>query len=249
MNSCAEHFSKDMQVNKRKGLYQLLKDIQVFRASDISTTYTINAHGIDESVGTKGLMHLHEEGDQLKLFVPRDEHDQKEAFATCLAKELIRFLGLPEAESWHIITAVLAVKPERIDAFLHRQGISNNYSNVPSDTIQAKGMTVCLENETIFLDTKFRTLSLSSQQSNSKDNEVPVSALSSSTLTTSQTRLANVKANINQHPTSSSATSQIPLYSTNASEPAKQEPDPDLLPAVPELNNENTPRKTHSKQR
>ena len=92
-NSCAEHFSTDMQANRRKGLYQLLRDIQVFRASDISTTYTINTHEIDESVTTKGLMRLDEKGGQLKLFVPRDEHDQKEAFAICLAKEMYSFPG------------------------------------------------------------------------------------------------------------------------------------------------------------
>lgn len=242
-NSCAEHFSTEKQANKRKGLYQLLKEIQVFRASDISTTYTINAHEIDESVTTKGLMRLDEKGGQLKLFVPRDEHDQKEAFAICLAKQLIRFLGLPEAESWHIITAVLAVEPERLDSFLHRQGISNNYSATPLDAEQAKGMTVSLQDETIILDTMFRTLSLSSQQNNSKDNEVSVNALSTSTTTIAQTRSANIKADINQHPTSSGTTFQVPLDSTNASEPARQEPDPDLPSAIPEFNIENTPRK------
>lgn len=241
--SCAEHFSKDTQANRKSGLYQLLKDIKVFRASDISTTYTINAHGINKSVTTKGLMRLDEEGDQLKLFVPRDENDQKEAFAICLAKEMIRFLGLPEAESWHIITAVLAVEPERLDSFLHRQGISNNRSTAPSDVKQAKEMTVCSEeDETIILDRKFRTLSLSSQQNNSKDNEVSVHALSASTMTTVQSGSANIKTYINQDPTSSGATSQSPLDCTNRFDPARQEPEPELLLAVSELNIENTPR-------
>jgi hypothetical protein len=153
-------------------------------------------------------MRLDEKGGQLKLFVPRDEHDQKEAFAICLAKEMIRFLGLPEAESWHIITAVLAVEPERLDSFLHRQGISNNCSATPSDVEQAKGMTVSLEDETIILDTMFRTLSISSQQNNNKDNEISVNILSTSTMTTTQTRSVNIKADINQHPTSSVTTPQ-----------------------------------------
>ena len=167
--SCVEHFSKDMQANRGRGLYQLLKDIQVFRASDISTTYTINAHGINQSVTTKGLMRLDEEGGQLRLFVPRDVNDQKEAFAICLAKEMISFLGLPEAESWHIITAVLAVEPERLDFFLHRQGISTNHSTASSDAKQTKEIAVCSEeDETIILDQKFQTLSLSSQQNRTK---------------------------------------------------------------------------------
>jgi len=241
--SCAEHFSKGIQANRRRDLYQLLKDIQVFRASDISTTYTINAHGINQSVTTKGLMRLDEEGDQLKLFVPRDENDQKEAFAICLAKEMISFLGLPEAESWHIITAVLAVEPERLDSFLHRQGISNNHSTASSDAKQTKEIAVCSEeDETIILDKKFRTLSLSSQHNSSKDNEVSVHALSTSTMTIVQSGSANIKTDINQDPTSSSTTSQSPLVSTNRFDPAGQKPEPELLLAVPELNIENTPR-------
>jgi hypothetical protein len=238
--SCAEHFSKGIQANRRRDLYQLLKDIQVFRASDISTTYTINAHGINQSATTKGLMRLDEEGDQLKLFVPRDENDQKEAFAICLAKEMIRFLGLPEAESWHIITAVLAVEPERLDSFLHRQGISNNHSTASSDAKQVKEMTICSEeDETIILDKKFRTLSLSSQQNNSKDNEVSVDAVSTST---AHSRSANIKTYINQGPTSSSTTSQSSLGSTNTFDPARQEREPEPPLEVPELNTENTPR-------
>jgi hypothetical protein len=241
-HSCAEHFQKDMQANRRRGLYQLLKDIQVFRASDISTTYTINAHGTNQSITTKGLMRLDEEGGQLKLFVPRDENDQKEAFAVCLAKEMIRFLGLPEAESWHIITAVLAVEPERLEYFLHRQGISNNHSTTPSGASQAKEMTVCPEeDETILLDKKFRALNISSQQSSSKDDEVLAHALSNSTMAIVQNGSANIKTDINQDPNASDTTSQSPPDSTNRFDPARQEPEPELLLAVPELNIENTP--------
>ncbi|KAE8443772.1 hypothetical protein EG329_001366 [Mollisiaceae sp. DMI_Dod_QoI] len=238
---CAEHFSKDMQDNRRKGLYQLLKNIQVFRASDISTTYTIKAHGINQSVTTKGLMRLDEKGDQLRLFVPRDENDQKEAFAICLAKEMIRFLRLPEAESWHIITAVLAVEPERLDSFLHRQGISNNHSTVLSDAKQAKKTTVCSEkDDIIILDEKFQTLSLSLQQSGSKDNVVSAYTQPTSTSTIVQSGSTNIKTDVNQDLTSSDTTCQNPLEATNRSDPARKQPESELLLAVPERNIGNT---------
>jgi hypothetical protein len=117
--SCADHFSKDIQADQRRdSLYQLLKDVRVFQASDISTTYIVNAQGIERKVRTNSLMRLDVEENQLRVFVPRNKNGQKDAFATCLAKEMICFLGLPETKSWWIITAVLTLEPKSLDSFL-----------------------------------------------------------------------------------------------------------------------------------
>jgi hypothetical protein len=122
-------------------------------------------------------MRLDEEEDQLRLFVPRDENGQKDAFAICLAKEMIRFLGLPEAESWRIITAVLTIEPQRLDSFLHRQGIMNHPNTAPSHSDLTKEDEVSSDVETTMLDERFGALTLSFHESNSRDDEVSADTL------------------------------------------------------------------------
>jgi hypothetical protein len=88
-----------------------------------------------------------DEDNQLKLFVPRDDDGQKDAFATCLAKEMIQFLDIPEKESWHIITAVLTVELERLDMILDRQGILHHDKDQPSSENQGRDGEAATDDE------------------------------------------------------------------------------------------------------
>jgi hypothetical protein len=69
----------------------------------------------------------------IKIVVPQDENGQKEAFATCLPKEVIRFIGLPEGESWQLATSLLAVTIDRVKNVLNRFGIQNSLPDYSSD--------------------------------------------------------------------------------------------------------------------
>lgn len=191
--SCARHLSKEIKVDSNENLYEMLKNIQVFQASDISTTYIIDKYGIKEEVTTPGQMRFEPErfdpnGDQLKLFVPRDQREQKHAFDTCLAREMMRFLGLSEPDSWQIITAVLSVEPARLNSLLQRQGILNPYattsSHIPEvtvdtvapNTIQIKRDSSLIEGETSALEKAFDDLALVPKQTANERRHDPASS-------------------------------------------------------------------------
>ena len=104
------------------------------------------------------------EDDSIKIFIPPDEDGQREALASCLPKEIIRFIGLPEGESWQLVTALLAVPIDRVKTVLTRFGVQNSLpdylSSTDLDLDGSQTENAPLDGESvpdIFTDVKFST--------------------------------------------------------------------------------------------
>ncbi|RFU31499.1 hypothetical protein B7463_g4807, partial [Scytalidium lignicola] len=104
---------------------QLLDTMKVYRATNIYITYSVNFMGYKESVQVPETLFFCEKFGCIHLFVPADDIGQREAFATRLPKEIIQFIGLPESESWQIVTSLLNVKIDRVKTILDRFEIQN----------------------------------------------------------------------------------------------------------------------------
>ena len=90
---------------------------------DIFTVYEINSQGIYRKASEEGLLRMAVDGNRLEIFVPRDDDGQKHAFATCLSKEMIKFLKIDEHKSWPTVNALLTVGIRQLEKTLDRQGI------------------------------------------------------------------------------------------------------------------------------
>lgn len=223
--SCAERLSKRIKTNSKENLHEILNNIQVFQASDISSTYIVGTQGIKEEVTTPGQMLFEPEffdpkGAQLKLFVPRDQYEQKHALDTCLARGMMRFLGLSRPDSWQIVTTVLTIEPARLNSFLQRQGILNPYDTnsphptpktvdtVVPNTTQIKTDTLFVEDETFALEKTFSALALVSKQHASEKYKGTTSSQSPSALAFPSDKKLS-------HPRSTAAGTAPQKYSSN----------------------------------
>jgi hypothetical protein len=192
-------------------------------------------------------MRLDEKGNQLRLFVPRDENGQKDAFAICLAKEMIRFLGLPETKSWGIITAVLTIEPQRLDSFLHRQGIVNSIT-APSHSNPIKEDAISSNDETTILDEKLRALTLSFQQSNNGEDEVSAPVPLTPSVSIVRSGFANTTTDIDHKPITNGSSSHGPLHTASSPDIARQEEKSELQSAASPPNSKNAPRTPRAEQ-
>jgi hypothetical protein len=127
--SCAVHFRSERARTSAGELQRLLQEVNIYRASDILTTYEINSQGINQRVPKQGLIRLAEEDGQLNIFIPRQDTDLKEIWSTYLPKEMTVFLEINGARAVEAVTGILNAATDRLGIALDRRGILHPETN------------------------------------------------------------------------------------------------------------------------
>ncbi|KAF4630462.1 hypothetical protein G7Y89_g7676 [Cudoniella acicularis] len=213
---CGGHFRVNRLASSRRNLRQLLRGIQVYRASDISTTYELNSQGVNKTATRSGLMRLSINNNQLHLFVPRDQDSQREAFAYCLAKKMIEFLDIPERESWQIISGIFTTPIDRLESSLYTQGILLPIEDEGSASTREISSQQVEEQES-YEEQRQGSPTLSSNQSSMNDARRRAHAQASerNLPLTPSAPLRNRSINSNNGQASASGSSNIPIESGN----------------------------------
>ncbi|KAF2459569.1 hypothetical protein BDY21DRAFT_317672 [Lineolata rhizophorae] len=122
---CAVHYSSPKVTHRSRSLYDLFVAAEVYESDGISKTMTLFQYDKFIKIGgKKSNFHLDDNGDQLRLYVPKNRTDRDLCFLRQLPKRLVAFLSITEPKAESIIQSILNCSGLPIvDEILNDEGI------------------------------------------------------------------------------------------------------------------------------
>ena len=121
---CAVHFHSSKVHNENEAVFRMLREVQVYESEGFSKTLSVNQSGsaiIAESA--RGVLHLEEQDNNLKIYVPRDQRDRRRCYANQLPKDLMGHLGINDPAARGIFQNVIRSEMDILDDILEEDGI------------------------------------------------------------------------------------------------------------------------------
>ncbi|EEP80666.1 predicted protein [Uncinocarpus reesii 1704] len=121
---CAVHFNSTKTLNRKEAVCRMLQGVQIYESQGFSKTLNLTLGGLAITAeSARGLLHLEDEGDVLKIYVPRDQKDRRRCYANQLPKELMNHLGIADPAARGVFQNIIRSEMDILDDILEEDGI------------------------------------------------------------------------------------------------------------------------------
>lgn len=118
------HFQSSRAQNETEATYRILREACVYESEGFAKILSVMQSGLPITVeSARGVLHLEEQNNTLKIFVPRDQRDRRLCYMNQLPKDLIAHLGITDAAARGVFQNVLGSDMDILDDILEGDGI------------------------------------------------------------------------------------------------------------------------------
>ncbi|KAL8786867.1 MAG: hypothetical protein Q9195_008024 [Heterodermia aff. obscurata] len=121
---CAVHYQNSSAIRHQESLYQRLRRARVYTSDNISSTVklVLNSTTIATKT-THGSLHLEDNAEQIKLFVPRNTKEIELCYLTKVPERLVTYFGIEDAGAAKAFGDILRCSPQVLNDVLETHGI------------------------------------------------------------------------------------------------------------------------------
>jgi hypothetical protein len=141
MQSCALHHNPEIAEDDGSNPRQQLQQALVYESDGFKKTLVLQLNEFTATVNSdKGLVHIEDSSDVLRIYVPRNTKDRQQCYALHLPNALLRFLGLKNNDASLIFQLVFVYLENSLELLLDYNGIvhasvedASEFQTLPSD--------------------------------------------------------------------------------------------------------------------